>query len=221
MPRRGWAISGAAALAIGVLILIVLVFQRQANQPLRNHDAANEKPLLPAAAPQGSWGDPAAGARWEQARREIGIELSRRMGSGPVRCSLRLRPGAAMRKEPELEVELTNTSDAAVTLRIHRTLLDTVTFILRDPEDNVVSSFCYVTVHSTMHAESPIMMGPGESKSDEIFLSVACDHGYRPLRPGVYSLEAVFHEHSFFDPLGPDESMLARSNRIPVSVGDF
>jgi hypothetical protein len=125
-----------------------------------------------------------------------------------------------MRKEGELEVELRNTSDAPVTLRIHRTLLDTVTFIFRDPEGKVVSSFCYVTVHSTLHADPPIILGPGESRTGEILLSVACDHGYQSLRPGLYSLEAVFHDDSFFDPLGPDGSMLARSNRIAVRVGD-
>lgn len=115
---------------------------------------------------------------------------------------------------------LRNASDEPVTLRIHRLLLDTVTFIFRDPDDKVVSSFCYVTMHSTFEAESPIILGPGECKTSQVFLSVASDHGFQPLRPGLYSVEAVFHENSFFDPLGPDKTMLARSNRIAVRVGD-
>jgi hypothetical protein len=174
--------------------------------------------LLPAAPPQGNWGDPKEGARWEESRRQIGIELSRRKENGPIRCTLRVRSGAAARSEPELEVELRNISNKPVTIGIHRFLLDTVTFILRDPEDNVMSSFCYVTVHSTLEALPPVTLNPAEADTSTIFLSVAANHGFQPLRPGIYSLEAVFHEHSFFDPLGPSDGMLARSNRIPIRV---
>jgi hypothetical protein len=221
MRRRCWARSAAvAALAVGALILIVLISQRHGAQPLPQQDAADVELALSSAAPQGSWGDPEEGARWEQGRRKIGVQLSARNERGPVRIALRVRPGAARWKERELEVELRNTSDKPVALRIHQTLLDTVTFVFRDPEGNVVSSFCYVTVHSTVYPAPPIILGPGKSKTDDIFLSVACDHGFQTLRPGLYSLEAVFHENSFFDPLGPDGSMLARSNRVPVRVGD-
>jgi hypothetical protein len=174
--------------------------------------------FLSAAPPQGNWGDPKEGARWEEKRRQIGIDLSRRKENGPIRCTLRVRPGAAAHNEPEMEVELRNVSDKPVTIGIHRFLLDTVTFILRDPEGNVVSSFCYVTVHSTINALPPVTLNPDEVDTSRIFVSVAADHGFQPLRPGIYSLEAVFHENSFFDPLGPAEGMLARSNRIPIRV---
>ncbi len=64
----------------------------------------------------------------------------------------------------------------------------------------------------------PIILKPGELQTSTLFLSVASDHGFQPLRPGLYSLEAVFHENSFFDPLGPKEAMLARSNRVSIRV---
>src|SRR5205823_6118268 len=134
------------------------------------------------------------------------IELARRKEAGPVRRSLQVLTGAAARNEPELQVELRNVSDEPVTVRIHRMPLDTVTFILRDPDENVVSSFCYVTVHSTFEALPPIVLGPGEFQTTKLFLFVAADHGFQPLRPGLYSLEAVFHENSFFDPAGPKEA---------------
>jgi hypothetical protein len=176
---------------------------------------------LSSAPRQGSWGDPKAGERWEKDRRNIGVALSRREERGPMRCALRVCSGAAARDKPELEVQLKNCSEYSVALYIHRLLLDLVTFILRDPDGNVESSFCYMTTHSNFEPLPPVILKPGESKASSIFLSVASDHGFRPLRPGLYSLEAVFHEHGFLDPLGPDHSMFARSNRLLVRVGDF
>jgi hypothetical protein len=109
-----------------------------------------------------------------------------------------------------------------------RLLLDNVTFVFRDPDDNVVSSFCYITVHSSFDRKPPIVVKPGESASDRIYLSVACDHGFQPLKPGLYSLQAVFHHGSDFRIDAPTkvhggypyEAMLAKSNRLPVRV-DF
>jgi hypothetical protein len=219
MSRQCWktlAFSAIAAVCAGAILAVYR--DRWWGRPFDG--AAPETPTLslPAAPPQGRWGDPKEGAQWEEKRRQIGIELSSHKENGSIRCSLRVRPGAAAWKEPELEVELRNTSDKPATIRIHRTLLDAVTFVLRDPEDKVVSSFCYVTVHSTFETLPPITLRPGEAKLSQMFLSVAADHGFQPLRPGVYSLEAVFHENSFFDPLGQVEGMLARSDRIPVRV---
>jgi hypothetical protein len=165
---------------------------------------------LPADPPQGCWADVEEGARSEEHQREVGIDLSRREECGPVRCALRVIRGATARREPELEVELTNTSEEPVLVQIHRFPLDQVTFVLRDPDDAVVSSFCYRTVSSQAGPSPPIALGPGESDTSRVYLSVAADHGFQPLRSGLYSLEAVFVQ----------PTMLARSNRLTVIVSD-
>ena len=177
--------------------------------------------FLPAEPPQGKWVDPDGGARWEELRRQIGIELSRRKEVGPVRCMLKTVQGADTGYGPELEVTLTNTSDQAVTLKIHQWLLDLLTFIFRAPDDSIVSSFCSVGIHSTLQSRPPIILKPGESKMSDILLSSAADHGYQPLRPGLYSLEAVFHDKLFAYLPVPEQTMLARSNRILVRVGEM
>jgi hypothetical protein len=186
--------------------------------PVENEAIETPPLFLSAAAPIGRYGDPEEGARHEEERRQIGIELSRRKENGPIRCSLRARPGAAAHGEAALEVDLRNASDAPVTIGIHRFLLDTVTFILRDPENDVVSSFCYITVHSSARSLPPVTLISGAVDTSPILLSVAAEHGFRALQPGMYSLEAVFHENSFLNPLGPAEGMLARSKRIPIRV---
>jgi hypothetical protein len=208
MSRRLWMIVNSSAI-VGIFVFFYV--------------ALFWDPVLwiPSAPPGGCWGDPEEGARWEEEQRRIGVELSRRQERGPIRCSLRVRKGAAFRQGAELEVKLTNSSDKPVTIPVHRFLLDQVTFIFRDPDDNVVSSFCYVNVDSDLRSAPPVVLRPGESDNSPIFLSVATDHGYRTLRPGLYSLEAVFHETRLFDALGPDRSLLARSHRIPVRVGDL
>jgi hypothetical protein len=202
---RNWLLVTGIAF-IG-LALVVTVADRVGRVPIR-HDVVNADAFLSAAPPQGRWGDPHAGARWEQGRREIGIALSHGEKLGPVRCALRIVPGAAARHEPDLEVELTNTSDNVVLLNIHRDLLDVVTFILRDPDDEILSSFSYFTVHSSTESKPPIVLMPGASKTRQVHLSVAADHGFQPLRPGVYSLEAVFRQ----------PPMLSRSNRLAIRV---
>ena len=88
-------------------------------------------------------------------------------------CALRLRPRLAARNDPELEVQLTNSSDETVTLTIHQHLLDTVTIILRDPDGYVVSSLCYVVYHSAFSAKPPLVLGAGLSKTSQLHLSVA------------------------------------------------
>ena len=120
---------------------------------------------------------------------------------------------------PELEVTLTNTSDQAVTLGIFQILLDLVTFIFRAPDDSVVSSFCTLPTHSTFQSRPPVILKPGESKTSKILLSAATDHGFQPLQPGLYSLEAVFHDKLFVGLPIPEQTMLARSNRMVIRVG--
>jgi hypothetical protein len=218
--KRLRAISiSAGMVAVATLILFVLAHQRRKGSPSPEAISAGSELFLPSSAPQGNWGNPAEGARWEEEQRAIGLELSRRKESGPVRCSLRIRLGIAAREKPEVEVRLRNVSDDAVALRIHGHLLDTVTFIFRDPDGKVVSSFSTVYLHSTLRTEPPMILGPGESKASEIFLSVACGRGFRPLRPGLYSIQAVFPNNSVIGPPGLERTMLARSNRISVRVG--
>jgi hypothetical protein len=130
---------------------------------------------------------------------------------------LRAIPDTVAKKEPELEVELLNTSKETVHVPIHRALIDSVTFILRGPDDEVLSSFCYITVHSNSHSHPPVPLKPGEPLRCRVYLSVAADHGFQALRPGMYSLEAVFQGRSLGD--DPLPRMCARSNRLPVRVG--
>ncbi len=214
MSRRSrtcWLV--VASLVVVVVLVGVIVREHIAGLPPRYLDAVNTELYLSADPPQGHWGEPDVGARWEEDRRQSGIALARREECGPVRCALRVIPGAAARKEPELEVELNNASDEPVLLQIHRDLLDVVTFILRDADNAVVSSFCYITVHSSFRSKPPIILGPGESKTTQVYLAVAADHGFQALPPGLYSLEAVFVQ-PLMQPV-----MLARSGCLPVRVG--
>ena len=175
--------------------------------------------VLPAEPPQGGYSDPSRGADQEELFRQIGIELSRRKEVGPVRCMLKAVEGSNAGHRPELEVTLTNTSDQAVTLGILQILLDLVTFIFRAPDDSVVSSFCTLPTHSTLQSRPPVILKPGESKTGIITLSEATGRGFQPLQPGLYSLEAVFHDQLFYGPPIPEQTMLARSNRMVIRVG--
>jgi hypothetical protein len=208
------------ALIFGAVVLLALVALWLALRNRKPHQEDGPEPgdkdelFLSADPPVGRWDDPAAGARSEEHRREIGVALSRREEAGPVRCVLRAVPGSAASKKPEVEVELINTGMFAVRVPILRSLLDRVTFIFRGPDDEVVSSFCYLTVYSDFHANPPLLLKPGEPLRDSLYLSVAADHGFQALRPGMYSLEAVFTSG-----LGEPRTLLARSNRLPVRVG--
>jgi hypothetical protein len=175
---------------------------------------------LPSGPPPGHWTDPVEGSRWEERRRRIGEELSGRSESGPFLCRLRRAPGATGSGKPDLEVEVRNASDARVVLRDFTELLDHLTFILRGPGGEVVSSFCYVDVRSGLRLGSPpaVVFGPGEVRVDPIYLSVAANHGYRPLRPGRYSIEAVFDAVTG-EGAGRGRRVLARSDQLPVFVG--
>jgi hypothetical protein len=178
---------------------------------------------LPARRPQGGWADPKSGAEFEESRRQDGIELSRRMEAGPIRCIFRARPGAAARNEPELEVELKNVSADPVTLTVHRSLIDRVTFVFRDPDGGVVGTFCSAHLHSPYSPNErfpTVTLKPGESKTASLYLSVAAFRGYQDLQPGLYSVEAVFEARAGCGHF-PDMPMLARSNRLQVRVGDF
>jgi hypothetical protein len=213
---------------VAVALLSIVAFDRNASL-LNLVAVAGEEPklVLPSAPPPGRYGDPKEGAKWEEERRKIGVDLSRRKENGPIRCALKVRPGAAARGEPELEVELKNASDNPVTISVHRFLLDNVTFILRHPKDEVVGSFCYRTTHSTIEDGPPVTLKPGQTDVSRIFLSVAAERGFNTLAPGQYSLEAMFHE--FFGrtddghPMphaggGKKDGPLARSKRIPIQV---
>lgn len=92
MTRRSRMISVSAALIATAVVVVVIVMLHEGVAPLHIHVFASSELLLPSAAPQGNWGDPKEGARWEEERRNIGIELLRRKEIGPVRCSLRVRP---------------------------------------------------------------------------------------------------------------------------------
>jgi hypothetical protein len=171
---------------------------------------------LPADPPTGHWADPAAGARWEEERRRIGAEISGRADNGPLHCRLRVAPRSAAER-PELEVALTNTSDAPVTVRQYTNLLDHVTFVFHGSDDEVVSSFCYATVRSPKGVEDwpDGVIEPGEEQTGTIYLSVAADHGFQPLRPGRYWLEAVFRAAAGAPGGG---EFLSHSARVPVRV---
>jgi hypothetical protein len=229
--RTGWIVSGGLVLVLAVVFLVhddrLPIPEPEAgkvDQKAGNDDqkASSAELFLPSTARQGNWGNAEEVVRWEEMRRQIGIELSHRKESGPVRCELRIRKRAATRAEPELEVQLTNTSDDSVTIHIHQLLLDNVTFVFRRSDDQVVSSSCCVTKHSTKCVKPPMILDPHESKTAQVFLWVAADHGFQELRPGIYSLEAIFHDKSFFftDLPYPDQLMLARSNRVAVRVGE-
>ncbi len=209
MRKRFWPILTVAG---GVIILSLGIFYVASRRQGDNQLFMSSKPR------QGHW--EIAGAGWDEGRRKIGIELSRREDVGPIRCSLRVKPGAAARKEPEFEVELKNVSDANATIHVHQFVLDNVTFLLRASDDAIVGSFCYVGLHSTMESKPPVILRPGESQSSPIYLSVLGDHGFQSLQPGVYSLEAVFHDKHIFNLPLPEFGMVARSNRVAIRVGD-
>jgi hypothetical protein len=221
MSKRFWTIlaiaGGVAVFALGAILVTRI---RQGDDPAPNPEVAAEELFMPSEARHGQWGDPVEGARSEDLRRKIGNELSRLKDTGPIRCSLRAKPPAAAWNEPELEVELENVSNANVTIHIHQMLLDNVTFIFRAPDDSVVSTFCYVTVHSMFESKPPVVLRPREAQSSLIYLSVAGDHGFQSLRPGMYSLEAVFHDKLFHDLPIPELKMVARSNRVAIRVGN-
>jgi hypothetical protein len=194
-----WHWFNVTCLVIVVLLTAQMIGARLGRVPLRYLDIVqNDIHLL----------DLPALARWEKDRREIGFALSPSEMSSPVRCVLRIKPGTAAQKEPELEVELNNTSDDPVFLHIHQYLLDVVTFVLRDSHDVVASSFCYIMLHSDSRPKPPVTLKPGESKTAEVYLSVVTGHGFQPLRPGLYSLQAVFAQ----------PFMHSRSNRLSVHV---
>ena len=196
---------------VGLLILIGVVAVRE-----RNRTRPPEPELeLPSEPPVGNWADPEAGARWEEERRRIGAEMSGRVDHAPLHCRLRVVPGPA--GKPELEVAVANPSDAPVTVRQCTTVLDYVTFVLHGPDDEVVSSFCYATVRSPKGVEEwpDRVIAPGEELTDTTYLSVAADHGFQPLRPGRYWLEAVFQGEAG----APDGGeLLSHSNRLPIRV---
>ena len=166
----------------------------------------------------GEWFNSTEGKRWEELRRNIGVELSKCKEAGPIRC--KLSHAEADELGPLLKLELTNVSHAEVSVPVFQMLLDNVTFILRAPDDGVVSSFCYLTVHSTFDPQPPVVMSPGKTRSAEVYVSTAANHGHQSLKPGLYSLEAVFHDPSFSGLPLPNFKMLARSNRISIRVKD-
>jgi hypothetical protein len=193
------------------------------NEPqLPAGDAAQGELRLPAKRSLGGWADPKSGADFEESSRQARVELSRRKASGPIRCVLHARPGAAAKREPELEVELKNASGEPVTLTVHTFLLDLVTFVFRDPDDQVVGTFCYVLMHSHFPFTYPtVTLKADESKASGLHLSVAAFRGYQDLKPGLYSSEAVFEARSSLGRPVPDVPMLARAARLLVRVSDF
>ncbi len=178
---------------------------------------------LPAKAPDGRWHNPVEGIRWEEGRRKVGVELSALPERGPLRCRLRVLPGTAAAGKPVLEVRVSNPTSSPVTVEGHTDAIDDVTFILRGPDDKVVSSFCYALVRSDIRAEEEppphYVVRPGEVLTAPIHLSVAADHGYRPLRPGRYTIEAVFQCAGGQARLGHEQGLVSRSERLPVLVG--
>lgn len=181
--------------------------------------AQQEVHTIPAKA-SAEWFDAVEGKRWEELRREIGSALSKCKEAGPIRCKLIRTPADDL--GPQLKLELTNVSKVEVKVQVFQMLLDNVTFILRAPDGSVVSSFCYLTVHSPSFDQQPhaVVIGPDKSQSAGIYVSTATDHGSQSLRAGVYSLEAVFHDLSFSQLPLPDFKILARSNRIAIRVKD-
>lgn len=201
---------GGMMVVVAILAIAILAFEK-----------ANRASVLRLSAdpPAGGWFDPAEGARSKEMQCRAGEVLSRRPARGPLRCRLHAVPGAAAAGEPELEVVVDNPSDAAITLRSSERLLDYVTFVFRGPAGEVVSSFCYADIHSEIRMldqePASIAFEPGHSRTKTVYLSVAADHGFRPLPPGRYSIEAVLEGRS----VGGRENR-ARSNRLPVVVGD-
>jgi hypothetical protein len=93
-----------------------------------------------------------------------------------------------------------------------------MTFIFRDPDHKVVSSRSPVLLHSVYRPGSAVTLKPGESASCTIYLIHAAEHGFQPLRPGLYSLEAVFNDKCISSLPICEYRMLARSNRLSVRV---
>jgi hypothetical protein len=200
------------------LILVGLLTQIGILAMLERNRVRSSRPELelPADPPVGHWADPESGARWEEERRRIGTEMSGRADNGPLRCRLRVVPWTTAGRR-ELEVALTNTSDVPVTVRQYTDLLDHVTFVFHGPADEVVSSFCYATVRSPRGVEEwpDRVIEPGEEQTSTIYLSVAADHGFQPLRPGRYWLAAVFQ--GVVGAPGGGE-FLSHSARVPIRV---
>ncbi len=173
-------------------------------------------PWLTAEPKAGGWHDPADGTRWEEERRRVGVELAGRPARGPIRCRLRVAAGAADR--PMLEASASNPSAAPVAVRGGPGLLDHITFVLHGPGDEAVSSFCYALVRSPVSQEEPppLVIAPGADVAENPHLSVAADHGHRPLVPGRYCVEAVFAGLG----LPGGDPLLARSGRVPIRVGE-
>src|SRR5262245_8714462 len=112
-PATRAVIGGAAVLL--ALVVLWLVF-RTANPYQEDSPEASgdEELFLSAEAPTELWDDPKSKAVWEEAKRQWDRELLQREEAGPVRITLRAVSGAAAKKEPEVEVELTNASKETV-----------------------------------------------------------------------------------------------------------
>jgi hypothetical protein len=201
-------------------LLVVYLFRERHTEYAFSASSFNVDLYLPSEPPEGSYGDLKEGQDPDVERRQIGIELSHREECGPIRCRLRAIRDAAAMTVPELEVELGNASHDPITLQGHQGLLDYMTFIFRDPDDQVVSSCSPVLMHSVYLPAPAVILKPGESASCTIHLFHAAEHGFQPLRPGLYSIEAVFENHDFLSgPMPISESrMFARSNRLSVRV---
>src|SRR5262249_23622639 len=142
-----------------LLALVVLCFAFRAAKPHQEDSPepeGDDELFLSAEARQGRGDDPKAVSKWEEEQRQRVRALLRREEAGPVRITLRAVPGAAARKEPEVEVELTNDSKETVLISIHRDLFDGVTFILQGPDGKVVSRYRPIMLHSLADRLPPI-----------------------------------------------------------------
>ena len=94
-----------------------------------------------------------------------------------------------------------------------------MTFVFRDPDGEVVSTFSYVYMWANFAPDVAAGGAGGRPIATIRASSVGRDGARLPgAEAGVYSIEAVFHEHTAFDWLGLAEGMLARSERLPVRV---
>ncbi len=210
---------------IGCLVLLALVvvylFRERSTEYAFSASSSNVDVYLPSEPPEGRYGDLKEGEDPDEEKRQIGIEFSRgREESGPIRCRLRAIPNAAALEDSELEVELGNACNEIITLQGHQSLLDYMTFIFRDPDDKVVSSNSPILLRSVYLKVPGVTLKPGESASCNIYLFHAAEHGFQPLRPGLYSLEAIFHDPFYIRlPFSISEfQKFARSNRLSVRV---
>ena len=101
MSRRFWITLLLLAMVAACIVATFAIRGRLGPPPIRSITIETPALYLPAAPPEGHYGDPEEGARYEENRHRIGIELSRRKEKGPIHCaSLRVRSDAAYEKSP-------------------------------------------------------------------------------------------------------------------------